>query len=1001
MVITASCMAGAIKNPTFDDGLKGWKITYDTHHETKSAVLKSRGVKGGKCLKLTVKNPYSVATLEQTFKLPDPKKHYLFSFSTKTSSPEIIGGVFPLIEYQNKRSSKIKAKGDGWAQGKAFYMYLHRTQKRRGWVRRSYFVPAVTDAAQVRIMVNIRCAPGEVLLDDFALTTAPGRGKPADILHYTPFLNCGYSACDKIVELQKKNSPFTKSNELYNKTLMLLTDAQERLERLERAEYYVKTMGAANLRNRFEEAEKTVARLYSIYGGLYLKNSPEKLAAQFDPEAKKCADTLAALIRDLDASFASIAKARGLPWSGDTDYSAVRPISLSGKSTNLNRLVFSSLSKHYHYEMEKVIGDFLQVRAIFKIAPKLRPNGTFYWKRPKSYLESARKIGIKHFITTFRHFVHGIAVEPEFAATHKDDPEINLQTRNFKMPEKKPTWTGGYNYFNPAVRESAKKLIRKYFVRIRDHLKKSEAIIFVVNWEDMGPYAVKDGGLRMVGYGKVGTAEFRAHLKRKYEAIKKLNKAHRSKYKSFDEINPPDQDMRQPWHLPEPVIPRIDPIRYEFSSWTHLTRNKYCGEIYREIKKTDPEAIVFSDYNYAGLCLGYDPLALFEGCDWLNNHGNAYRQLLPQSAMFASLKRYHGKQLATFEDHWGRQDDEHRPGEEIAKRLNIIRHIGRLAARGYLFQSWWYSYTGGTYVVTYGSANWADPVFDLTTFRYCATGLRTGFERARRFEKQFVETTKRRSRIVLIVPEVTQYHQFIEGKTHATIRDLYRLLYNSNRRFEFLTEKLILSGRAKLSEYDVVLLPYAPYFPGGLWEKLTPWVDAGGTLIAVGPCGVYDEFGYDNPKNLFKPMVAKPFPEEQLNTRGPWTWDNGEGLKSITRGKGKLVQVSSTPADMYTSTPLTKKFMSLVGAPLATSPDTPAEVELRGDKNGNAYIFALNPLTDAPIDGHIKVSGKFTKIKDLGILNGLTIPTQKTSKNQTTFKFRLAPGQYTFYELKR
>jgi len=1001
LAVCASAFGQAFKNPSFNQGLKGWKTDFDAHGETKCTVAPKAGVRSGRCLKFAVVNSYSRATLSQVVKLPDPKKHYLVSFSTKVSSPAMIGGVYPRIEYQNKGGRPVKIKGDGWAQGKVFYLYLYSSRERSGWLRRSYFVPAVRDAASVRIMIDVKCPPGEVLLDEFALTRAPGREKFADMLHYAPFLNCGYGPCDRIVRLQKAGSPFTKSNGLYHKALMRLTDAQERLERYERACFYAKSGSARPLRKRFSAALAEVAALHDSFGTLYVTGRPEGLATEFDPKALATARKLDALVADIEAAFAELAQSASIPWKGPKNLCAVRPVHIPADG-KLHGLVFGSLSKSYHFEMEKVIGDFLQVRALFKVAPKLI-NGKFYWKRPKSYLENARKQGIKYFITTFPHFVRGTVVHPDFAAAHKDDPEIYLHPKKFQMPEKRPGWRGPFNYFNPAVRQSTKNLVREYFVHIYDHLKKDEGLIFVTNWEDVGPYAALDGGLRFVGYGKTALREFRAHLKRKYGTIAALNKAHRSRYKSFDEIRPPEFDLRQPWFEPEPTIPRVDPMRYEFSSWTHLVHARYNREVYEEIKRTNPKAIVFADYNYVGLCLGYDPLMLFEGCDWLNNHGGAYRQFLPQSAMFASLKRYHGKQLATFEDHWGRQDDEHRPGEETAKRLNIIRHMGRLASRGYLFQTWWYSYTGGTYVVSYGSANWADPTFDLTTFRYCATGLRTGIERARRFERQFADTTKVRSRIALIVPEVSCYHQFIEGKTHATTRDLYRLLYGKNRRFEFLTEKLILGGRAKLDDYDVALVPYAPYFPKGLWGKLAPWIDRGGTLIAVGPSGLYDEFGYDDPASLTRALVSKPFPEDQLNTRGPWKWDNGKVIREKAHGKGKLVLVSCTMADLYTSTPLTRRFLSFFArVPIpATSPDTPAEVELRRDAKGASYVFALNPLTDAAIEGTVQVQGKFSAVLDLGVLDGFPVPDVATRAGVTVFRFRLAPGQYTFFRLKK
>lgn len=1004
-LVASPCLAEAIQNPSFEQGLAGWDVTFDPHRETRCEVLDQQDADGGRCVRFATANPYSWARLEQTIVLPEPeRKDYVIGFSVKASSPVLLRGVYPHVSYVDAKGRAVPSRGDGWYKHYIlpWYLYLYAEAERDGWQRRSYWLPVASQAAGVRLVVTVQCPPGEVLLDDFSLAPAPPRELPADLLHYAPFLNMGVPPIQRLGQLMRSKSPFLDNAAIYHRALSALTDAQERLELLERADFYTGRRLAEPLRKRFDEAVREIGERYETYGRLYLAREPEKLAAQFTPKAEATTKRVRGLIEQIDAAFAQLARARGIAWAGPKDLAAARPIRFPDDG-HLREAVFSSHSMHLHFGMEQCLGDFWQVRWEGRIAPKLDPGtNTFDWSEAKRRIEASRKRGVQHHIITdyYRGSRGSICVSPKFAKDRADDPEIYLQLRDFEMPKKRPGYRGPFNYFNPAVRDAAMDLIANYFSRFRALVQDHERLIYIVNWEGSGPYVAGRGGQRMVGYGKVAQREFQAHLRRKYGTIDALNRAHRAQYGSFGEIEQPRTDLREAWSVNAPALPRIDPMRYEFSKWTHLVHAQFGRGTYEAIKKADPKAIVFSDFLTIGLCLGFDPLLLCQGCDWITNHGTALREVLPQNAMLASLKPYHGKQLATFEDQWGLQEDAHRPGEEIARRLNIIRHMGRNAARGALFQSWWYSYCDGPFVVGYGSGNWADPVFDLSTFRYCATGLRTGIERVRRLERQFAETTKVRSRIVLIMPEASEHHQYM-SRTHGVIRDLYRLLYDTNRRFEFLTESLVLSGRAQLSEYDAVLIPNAPYFPVGLWDKITPWVEQGGLLMCVGPCGLYDELGFDNPQCLIQPLIETPFPDEQLSARDRWKWDNGSVVKARTVGRGKVVLVSKPIGEILTDTPTRGQLMSHFAAtpPAATSPDTSAEVELRTDAKGTHYVFALNPETDCPIEGTIRVQGRFTDVRDLAILGGLPVKANGDADDTTSFRFRLAPGQYTFLQL--
>ena len=71
----------------------------------------------------------------------------------------------------------------------------------------------------------------------------------------------------------------------------------------------------------------------------------------------------------------------------------------------------------------------------------------------------------------------------------------------------------------------------------------------------------------------------------------------------------------------------------------------------------------------------------------------------------------------------------------------------------------------------------------------------------------------------------------------------------------------------------------------------------------------------------------------------------------------------------------------------------------RTDAKGATYVFVVNPETDAPIQGTLCVQGRFSAVADMGVLGGFPLIGVKPHAAATTFPFRLAPGQYTFFKL--
>ena len=87
---------------------------------------------------------------------------------------------------------------------------------------------------------------------------APSREKPADLLHYAPFPNMGVPPIQRLGQLMRSKSRSLDSAAVYHRALTALTDAQERLERLERADFCTGRRLAEPLRTRFDDAVREI-----------------------------------------------------------------------------------------------------------------------------------------------------------------------------------------------------------------------------------------------------------------------------------------------------------------------------------------------------------------------------------------------------------------------------------------------------------------------------------------------------------------------------------------------------------------------------------------------------------------------------------------------------------------------------------------------------------------------------------------------------------------------
>ena len=105
-------------------------------------------------------------------------------------------------------------------------------------------------------------------------------------------------------------------------------------------------------------------------------------------------------------------------------------------------------------------------------------------------------------------------------------------------------------------------------------------------------------------------------------------------------------------------------------------------------------------------------------------------------------------------------------------------------------------------------------------------------EKAKRYEKILLSTKIVKPNIGIIEPKTSIINAYPYDSSKMEAMEFHHLLFTKNYSHFYLPEEAILEGKVDLSDYKVLILPHATYFPEGLAKRLLGWIKSGGLLIA-------------------------------------------------------------------------------------------------------------------------------------------------------------------------
>jgi len=800
-----------------------------------------------------------------------------------------------------------------------------------------------------------------------------------------------------------------------NRLLIQKSFLDDKLRAAQRATYYAGHIAAASTRDLTRQIEDLQSPshlintdlndLFQFYGRAFDATRSAEMLSGVHAKANAIAEKIQGVDSDIGASIAMSSAGvieKAGPWKSIA-------LELSPEEKYLNddgtrcRYQFTGF-RGAHSEHQSRLGPFDGYHIDWAVPwPKSDIPGEYEFPKLRGYLqgkleESSGKI--ESFSCTEPSYRgHLFPMTQWMLEKARNDPDIILQTeKDKKAPVESKQFVidirSQLNRHNPDALEYIEGYLKSFAAEFSSLVKTD---YFITTWE---------GNAGHVGYNPSSQSAFRDYLKERYRSISLLNRKWQTDYDSFEAVEIPYHQYTSP-------AQDVSGLTYEFERWARLDYVRLMAKMRKFLKEGAPNVPVMPDPSYL-VTEGNGYLMYKENaCDIMSYHSNPSLEQ-PMWVYLNTMNRVFGKITGNFENYYGLWSRAHLNDERLAKR-DLNKFFFKLFLRDVRVSGWWLTTVTGrlAYAVGY-NANTFRLEYDQSIYRWSMTALPVMFKRCRSIEKALLESHQEIPRTAIIQPCATVFNlgSINPGGRHESnpIRLLFdlhnKLLSPANIAHDYLPEEMVLDGKGSLDDYTVLFLPYAPYMSEEFSGRLTHWVKKGGTLIAVGPFSLKNEFGLDlvSRNSTFKTLFPK------YNKIGPGDWDysvDGTDQKSrpaVTTknfGKGQVVCLNRM-ADEILRNPSLKSLLTEIVKDVceqtATSPNSDLEILVREGGHGEKYLGLCNRNVEEPIETIVTVLGEYENPMDVLVPGHFPVPSV-ISKNKTVLRIYLAPGDWTMVQL--
>ena len=837
----------------------------------------------------------------------------------------------------------------------------------------------------------------------------------SNLWDYSPFVKRAKPASNwrerGLTQKTKKQFPkFYKTAMNFNALLIEKSFADERLNVLYRA-------GAKKdeLQPLLQEAEKIdneLNLLYQLFGKAFNNKRDSVMLKPVNSDIPKTLLKIKTLVQksnDILGKLQKNALAKDGKWQAKC-LKAVPDEKYPNKYGYSQRFKFLAHNFFYNEESLMQLGPFKShVLHPNFVAPKQQADGSWNYDFLTTGTDQRKNEGImKRVYSGFYLGMHDLAV-PMLPEIEKI-PGVFMQSADKRKvyTASAPGRKRAANIHSKALWNYTVKYLTRSIEEINKRIPLSDMDLFIFAQEAKNNFRVYDdkGKLerRSMGYTPEAKIDFQNYLKKRYDSIKKLNNCWRTEYKNFTDIEPPRDKFIEP-RL------KVTGLRLEHERWTRITYLQWLDKIKDVIHKLAPGIPVMEDMSYF-LLDGNLYLAFKEDCaDIMSFHSSPQREL-PMWNFMNSINRKFGKLLGYYENYWGMFRREHMSKEKLAKR-DVNKFFFELFMHRINVSGWWLRYVShqGSYLASYNHGPYYLE-YDQYIFRWSTTALPVMFKKGLNVEKMLLETSIKKSVNAVIQPCTSV---FALGSQGYNVYDSPSVtipftLHNDFMRpldidYEFIPEEMLLDGKASLSEFKTIILPYAPFMNRKFSVQLKQWVADGGTLIAIGPFAFYDAAGFKITED--ESLLKKLFPKTKLG-KGLWDFslsDNRISPEIINKkfGKGTVIVFNRSLSVYNLNSSLKTKTIEVLKNNLQKTVTANAKdfrSIVRVSKDGTHWLAVNNTNVLENMKASVTVNGEFNKAYDVTVPGWIPLST-RISDRKTELQINLRPGDWTVIKLQK
>lgn len=301
-------------------------------------------------------------------------------------------------------------------------------------------------------------------------------------------------------------------------------------------------------------------------------------------------------------------------------------------------------------------------------------------------------------------------------------------------------------------------------------------------------------------------------------------------------------------------------------------------------------------------------------------------------------------------------------------------------------------------------AQWTQVATDYATLRHAACALPVAVRRVKELEGIFLKARLAPSKILVVFPRTSFLH--LNETPYDEMRAIVKALHGRGRSFAFRSEARIASGREKLEDYRVIVLLRSPFLDDGVGEKLLGWVKGGGTLVTVGPAGVYDKYGFDDGRLMRGTVGVVPVgPEGNWRAFDPWNFGAPVGSPVYLdrkAGEGRVFVVNMPFEEFLLSESDAKRLFDVIeeGAPRPfRCEDDAVELWPLVAEEGKGFLGVLNNNSYQDVVAEIFFRDTVNKVTDLSLPGGFPAPLMKTDAG-VGISLKLGPGNFALLQIE-